>query len=90
VCRPRRCTASGVETFKLSTDPHFVEKVRDIIGLYLDPPERALVLCIDERAKFRHLTAPNRFCRCGPVRSSGERTTMNGTGPPPYLPRPLL
>ena len=36
------------ETFKLSSDPLFVEKVRDIIGLYLDPPERALVLCVDE------------------------------------------
>jgi hypothetical protein len=36
------------ETFKLSTDPAFVEKVRDIVGLYLAPPERALVLCVDE------------------------------------------
>ena len=36
------------ETFKLSSDPLFVEKVRDIVGLYLDPPERALVLCVDE------------------------------------------
>jgi transposase len=34
------------ETFKLSTDPHFVEKVRDIVGLYLDPPEKALVICV--------------------------------------------
>ena len=38
------------ETFKLSTDPLFVEKVRDIVGLYLDPPERALVLCVDEKS----------------------------------------
>ncbi len=37
------------ETFKLSTDPQFVEKVRDIVGLYLAPPERALVLCLDEK-----------------------------------------
>ena len=36
------------ETFKLSTDPLFVEKVRDIVGLYLDPPDRALVLCVDD------------------------------------------
>src|SRR5664279_936864 len=35
------------ESFKLSTDPLFVEKVRDIVGLYLDPPERAMVLCVD-------------------------------------------
>ena len=36
------------ETFKLSTDPYFVEKVRDVVGLYLDPPDRAVVLCVDE------------------------------------------
>ena len=38
------------ETFKLSTDPLFVEKVRDIVGLYLAPPDRALVLCVDEKS----------------------------------------
>ena len=38
------------ETFKLSNDPLFVEKVRDIVGLYLAPPERALVLCVDEKS----------------------------------------
>ena len=48
------------ETFKLSTDPLFVEKVRDIIGLYLDPPDRALVLCVDEKSQIQALdrTAP--------------------------------
>lgn len=43
------------ETFKLSTDPQFVEKVRDIVGLYLSPPERALVLCLDEKAQIQAL-----------------------------------
>jgi transposase len=43
------------ETFKLSTDPRFVEKVRDIVGLYLDPPERALVLCVDEKSQIQAL-----------------------------------
>ncbi len=43
------------ETFKLSTDPFFVEKVRDIVGLYLDPPERALVLCVDEKSQIQAL-----------------------------------
>ena len=38
------------ETFKLSGDPLFVEKVRDIVGLYLTPPDRALVLCVDEKS----------------------------------------
>ena len=37
------------EGFKLSSDPHFIDKVRDIVGLYLNPPERALVLCVDEK-----------------------------------------
>jgi hypothetical protein len=39
------------ETFKLSRDPLFIEKVWDIVGLYLNPPERALVLCVDEKGK---------------------------------------
>jgi transposase len=42
-----------VETFKLSTDPLFVEKVRDIVGLYLSPPERAIVLCVDEKSQVQ-------------------------------------
>ncbi len=41
------------ETFKLSADPAFVEKVRDIVGLYLAPPERALVLCVDEKPQIQ-------------------------------------
>jgi len=41
------------ETFKLSTDPLFVEKVRDIVGVYLDPPVRALVLCVDEKPQIQ-------------------------------------
>jgi transposase len=43
------------ETFKLSTDPLFVEKVRDIVGLYLDPPDRAVVLCVDEKSQVQAL-----------------------------------
>jgi len=43
------------ETFKLSSDPFFVEKVRDIVGLYLNPPERALVLCVDEKSQIQAL-----------------------------------
>jgi putative transposase len=43
------------DTFKLSTDPFFVEKVRDIVGLYLNPPESALVLCVDEKSQCQAL-----------------------------------
>jgi transposase len=48
------------ETFKLSRDPLFIDKVRDIVGLYLDPPDRALVLCVDEKSQIQALerTAP--------------------------------
>jgi transposase len=42
-------------TFKLSTDPLFVEKVRDVVGLYMNPPERAIVLCIDEKSQVQAL-----------------------------------
>jgi transposase len=44
-----------VETFKLSKDPLFIEKVRDIVGLYLAPPDKALVLCVDEKAQIQAL-----------------------------------
>jgi transposase len=49
-----------VETWKLSKDPQFVEKVRDVVGLYLNPPERAVVLCVDEKSQIQALdrTAP--------------------------------
>jgi transposase len=48
------------ETWKLSKDPQFIEKVRDVVGLYLDPPERAVVLCVDEKSQIQALdrTAP--------------------------------
>ena len=43
------------ETFKLSQDPLFIDKVRDIVGLYLAPPDKALVLCVDEKAQIQAL-----------------------------------
>ena len=42
-----------VETFKLSTDPLFVDKVRDIVGLYLNPPDRTLARCVDEKSQIQ-------------------------------------
>jgi len=60
--KPRWCAfgAFGLqphraETFKLSTDPLFIEKARDIVGLYLSPPDRALVLCVDEKSQIQAL-----------------------------------
>ena len=56
----RYLTLFGVQphrtrSFKLSTDPFFIEKVRDIVGLYLNPPEHALVLCVDEKSQVQAL-----------------------------------
>ena len=47
-------------SFKLSTDPHFVAKVRDVVGLYLDPPDKALVLCVDEKSQIQALERTQR------------------------------
>jgi transposase len=61
------------ETFKLSTDPQLVEKVRDIVGLYLNPPDRALVLCADEKSQIQAL---NRMQPVLPMRpGQAERRT---------------
>ena len=52
-----------VETFKVSNDPAFAEKLEDIVGLYLNPPEHALVLWPTRRARFKLWTVPNPACR---------------------------
>ena len=44
-----------VRTFKLSNDPKFVEKLVDVVGLYMNPPDRALVLCVDEKSQIQAL-----------------------------------
>lgn len=70
-----------VETFKLSTDPLFVEKVRDIVGLYLSPPERALVLCVDEKSQIQALdrTQPLLPLRPGQVERHTHDYKRHGT-----------
>ena len=45
-----------LETFKLSTDPHFVDKVHDIVGLCMNPPDKAMVLCVDEKSGIQALS----------------------------------
>jgi transposase len=70
-----------VETFKLSSDPLFVEKVRDIVGLYLSPPERAVVLCVDEKSQVQALdrTQPLLPMRPGQVERRTHDYKRNGT-----------
>jgi transposase len=70
-----------VETFKLSKDPLFIEKVRDIVGLYLHPPDRALVLCADEKTQIQALdrTQPLLPLRPGQAERRTHDYTRYGT-----------
>lgn len=69
------------ETFKLSTDPFFIEKVRDIVGLYLDPPDRAMVLSVDEKSQIQALdrTQPLLPMRPGQIERRTHDYVRNGT-----------
>ena len=69
------------ETFKLSTDPQFVEKVRDIVGLYMAPPERAVVLCVDEKSQIQALdrTQPLLPMRPGQIERRTHDYVRHGT-----------
>jgi hypothetical protein len=69
------------ETFKLSRDPKFLEKMTDVIGLYLNPPQRAIVLCVDEKSQIQALNRtqpglPLKKGRCGTMTHDYKR---NGT-----------
>jgi len=69
------------ETFKLSSDPAFVAKVRDVVGLDLDPPDRALVLCVDERPQIQAIerTAPVLPMRPGQPERHAHDDRRHGT-----------
>ena len=53
----------GPEGFKLSRDKLFVEKLIHVVGLYLNPPDKAVVRCVDEKIQTQAWTVPNRVCR---------------------------
>ncbi len=72
------------QTFKLSNDPFFIEKVRDIVGLYLHPPDHAMVLCVDEKSQIQAL---DRTQRALPLVSGTFKdipTITSATAPPPF------
>ena len=97
-CRPSRCSLTGRSTtaprkpdgYKLSTDPFFIEKVRDIVALYLNPPDKAMVLCVDEKTQIQALdrTQPLLPMGLGYVEGVTHDTIRHGTttGQPPCLP----
>ncbi len=70
-----------VESFKLSPDPQFIDKVRDIVGLYLNPPDAAVVLCVDEKSQIQALdrTAPVLPLRPGTPERRTHDYVRNGT-----------
>jgi transposase len=70
-----------VRAFKLSTDPHFTEKLTDVVGLYLNPPEKALVLCVDEKSQIQALdrTQPGLPIKRGRAGTMTHDYKRNGT-----------
>jgi len=70
-----------VETFKVSTDPHFAEKLENIVGLYLNPPDHALVLCCDEKSQIQALdrTQPGLPLKRGRAGTMTHDYKRNGT-----------
>ena len=73
-------------TFKLSNDPFFIEKLRDIVGLYLNPPDNAMVLCVDEKSRIQALNRTQRACPSASAMSTASPTTTSATAQPPSSP----
>ncbi len=69
------------KTFKLSRDPEFVKKLRDVVGLYMNPPDKALVLCVDEKSQIQALdrTQPALPMRAGHVATRTHDYVRHGT-----------
>ena len=98
-CHSRRLAGSGRRSgsnrgrrtpSSCPTDPLFVDKVRDIVALYMNPPERAVVICVDEKTPSRPWTAPSRCCRCYPAPPNGAPMTTYATAPSTCTPRSNL
>ena len=79
------------ETFKLSTDPLFVDKVRDVVGLYMSPPDHALVLCVDEKSQMQALDRTQPLLPLSPGQAERrshdyKRMARRRCSPPSILP----
>ena len=71
-----------METFKLSTDPDFVTKVRDVVGLYVSPPQHAVVLCVDEKSQIQALDRSQPMLPMRPGSPHGAATTTRAMARP--------
>jgi hypothetical protein len=89
IWHPHGLKPHRVESFKISNDPEFAAKLEDIVGLYLNPPEHALVLCVDENSQIQALdrTQPGLTLKRG--RSQTLTHTTNAMAPPPCLLRSM-
>ena len=94
----RAWSAFGIQphrqkNFKLSTAPFFVEKVHDIVGLYLNPPDHAMVLCVERRVRRKLSSAPSPCFPLGSDTSKASRTTISDMGQlrssPPWTSPPV-
>jgi hypothetical protein len=70
------------ETFTFSKDPELEAKLRDVVNLYLNPPENAIVLSLNEKSQVKDLARTTRCCRCGRDCPSARPTTTSGMAPP--------
>ncbi len=67
----------ATDTFKLSEGPFFIEKVRDVVGLYLNPPDHAAVVCVDEKTGIQALDRTQPILPSVPARSNAGHTTTS-------------
>jgi len=79
-----------MENFKLSTDPDFVAKVRDVVGLYISPPEHAVVLCVDEKSQIQALDRSQPMLPMRPGQPARRALTTPAMARPRYLPPSTL
>ena len=82
IWRAHRLQPHRFEHFKLSRDPNFARKVRDVVGLYLNPPDKALVLCLDEKRQIQALDRTQPVLPLRPGIPAGRHTTTSVTAPP--------
>src|SRR3954462_12705273 len=75
------------QTWKLSRDPQFIDKVRDVVGIYLNPPERAVVLCVDEKSQIQALDRTAPILPMLPGTPSAPPTTTSAPAPRASTPR---
>jgi hypothetical protein len=76
-----------VDHWKLSNAPQFIDKVRDVVGLYLNPPEAAVVLCVDEKSQIQALDRTAPILPLLPGTRSAKATTTPAMAPPTWMRR---